>query len=99
MADHTHHLEPADAADFQIATDLGRKAGQDVSAIIIRTMKLGMSPYQREVVALAGAVAGVACARNALRMGSAPDASYRDVLEAIVEMIGDAESTSPDAQS
>lgn len=82
-------LQPVNAADHALASDLGRKSGRDVFDAITRTFGLAETPYQREVIALSGAVAAIAFARNALRLGSAPDATDRDLIEALVEMTAD----------
>lgn len=89
-----HHLKPADTEDYQLASDLGRKVGHDVTSAIMRTMALGSSPSQREVTALAAAVAAIACAGHALRSGSAPEATDRDVVEALVSMMANPEARS-----
>lgn len=88
-----HHLKPDGLADFQLASDLGRKAGAAVTEAILRTMALGETPYQREVTALSAAVAAITCARIAMRNGSAPNVSDQDLLAALIEQMADAEKT------
>lgn len=90
-----HHLQPEDQTDFALATDLGRKAGRDAADAIMRTMLLGQTAYQREVIVLSAAVSVIAAAGATLRAGSTPDATDRDLIEALVEMIGEARSEQP----
>lgn len=81
------HLTPTDQADYALASDLGRKAGLDAVDAVHRVMLLGESAYQREVIVLAAAVSVVTAAAVALRCGSAPNATSKDVIEALVEML------------
>jgi len=83
-------LKPADADDYAIASDLGRKVGSDVGDAITRTFVLGETAYQREVVALSAATAAIVFATTTIRLGSAPDATDDDVLDALFEALADA---------
>ncbi|MBB5741073.1 hypothetical protein [Brevundimonas aurantiaca] len=76
--------EPANAADFALASDLGRKVADDVGATIRRTFMLCETPYQREVVVSAAAAAATVFARTTLRLAT-PDVTDPDILEVLLK--------------
>ncbi|TAJ46050.1 MAG: hypothetical protein EPO54_06210 [Brevundimonas sp.] len=77
-------LKPIDNRDYALASDLGRKVGEDVGATITRSFTLGETPYQREVIAAAAAAAAIIFARTVMRL-STPEVTDADILDALHE--------------
>lgn len=81
------NLQPASNADFEMASDLGRKAGHDVASAMMRTLSIAQSHYQQEIIALACVAAVVTGARAVLQLGSLKGDSDADLIAALVEML------------
>jgi hypothetical protein len=80
-------LQPANQADFEMASDLGRKAGHDTANTMMRTVAIAQTHYQQEVIALSCVAAVITGARAVLQLGSLKGATDADLIAALVEML------------